>query len=148
MNAKRVNGAAGVILAALEQNRTPAGIALALESAGLLMTPEAAADLASTSADAVDVAERAVAELKQEHERLETVRALCDAAEYVGIVSGGWFTVEAVRRAANGEPLPKPDGITRRIAPTQALRVCAGCASYGECLKDGCPKQPAEDAAP
>ncbi|GGQ83379.1 hypothetical protein [Streptomyces flaveolus] len=67
MNTKRVNSAAGVILAALEQNRTPAGIALALESAGLLMTPETAADMASLSAEAVRVAEESVAELKREH---------------------------------------------------------------------------------
>jgi hypothetical protein len=46
-----------------------------------------------------------VAELE---ERLDTARALRDAAEDVGIVSGGWFTVAAVRRAANGEELPSP----------------------------------------
>lgn len=45
MNAKRVNSAAGVILAALEQNRVPAGIATALESAGMLMSPEQAQEL-------------------------------------------------------------------------------------------------------
>ncbi|MEV0015384.1 hypothetical protein [Streptomyces tendae] len=67
MNTKRVNSAAGVILAALEQGRVPAGIALALESAGLLMTPETADDMASVSTDAVRVAERSVSELKREH---------------------------------------------------------------------------------
>lgn len=45
MNTKRVNCAADVILAALTQNRTAAGIATALESAGLLMSPEKAAEL-------------------------------------------------------------------------------------------------------
>ncbi len=45
MNTRLVNGAAGVINAALAQCRTAAGIALALESAGLLMTPETAAEL-------------------------------------------------------------------------------------------------------
>ncbi len=44
---------------------------------------------------------------------METLRALCDAAEHIGLVSGGWFTVEAIRRATDGEPLPKPD-ITAR----------------------------------
>lgn len=39
MNTKLVNSAASVINAALTQNRTAAGIALALESAGLLTTP-------------------------------------------------------------------------------------------------------------
>lgn len=45
MNTKRVNSAAGVINAALTQNRTAAGIALALESAQLLLTSETAAEL-------------------------------------------------------------------------------------------------------
>lgn len=45
MNAKRVNSAAGVIMAALQQNRTAAGIALSLDSAQMLMTPETAAEL-------------------------------------------------------------------------------------------------------
>lgn len=45
MNAKRVNAAAGVILAAQQTDRTPAGIALALDSAQLLMSPEIAAEL-------------------------------------------------------------------------------------------------------
>lgn len=60
--------------------------------------------------------------LRADRDRFETLRALCDAAEHVGIVSGGWFTVDAVRRAAAGVPLPKPDGITRRVAPVQSLR--------------------------
>lgn len=46
MNTKAINSAAGVINAALTQNRTAAGIALALDAAGLLMTPETAAELA------------------------------------------------------------------------------------------------------
>ena len=45
MNTGAVNSAAGVILAALTQNRTATGIALALDSAQLLMTPEMAAEL-------------------------------------------------------------------------------------------------------
>jgi aminopeptidase N len=69
--------------------------------------------------EALDDAAKA---LRADRDRFETLRALCDAAEHVGIVSGGWFTVEAVRRAAAGVPLPKPDGIARRIAPVQCLR--------------------------
>ena len=45
MNTKRVNSAAGVINEVLAQDRTAAGIALALESAQLLMSPETAAEL-------------------------------------------------------------------------------------------------------
>lgn len=50
MNTRSINSAAGVINAALTQNRTAAGIALALDSAGMLMTPETAAELASLRA--------------------------------------------------------------------------------------------------
>lgn len=67
MNTRAVNSAAGVIHAALKQCQTAAGIAVALESAGLLMSPEAAKDIASVSTEAVRVAEAAVAELKREH---------------------------------------------------------------------------------
>lgn len=51
MNTKLVNTAAGVINAALAQDRTAAGIALALESAQLLMTPETAAELEQLRTD-------------------------------------------------------------------------------------------------
>lgn len=44
MKTRAVNSAAGVILAALTQNRTAAGIALALESAGMLAVPPAPND--------------------------------------------------------------------------------------------------------
>lgn len=47
MNTKLVNSAAGVINAALTQNRTPASIAIALDSAQLLITPETTAELAA-----------------------------------------------------------------------------------------------------
>jgi hypothetical protein len=45
VNARLVTSAAGVIVAALKQNRTATGIALALDSARLLMTPETTAEL-------------------------------------------------------------------------------------------------------
>ena len=69
MNTKLVNTAAGVINAALTQNRTAAGIALALDSAQLLLTPE-------TTAELVRLRER-VAELEQQ----SAVRALTDEAD-------------------------------------------------------------------
>lgn len=45
MNTRAINSASGVILAAQQQGRLAAGIALALDSAGLLMSPEIAAEL-------------------------------------------------------------------------------------------------------
>ncbi|MGW4388238.1 hypothetical protein [Streptomyces sp. NPDC004685] len=65
MNTHAVNAAAGVILAAIAQGRVPVGIALALESAGLLMSPETAAELERLRAR--------VAELEQDGPREHTV---------------------------------------------------------------------------
>lgn len=45
MNARRVNAAAGVILAAQKRRQTAAGVAAALEAAGLLQSPESAAEV-------------------------------------------------------------------------------------------------------
>lgn len=168
MNTKRVNSAAGVILAALEQGRVPAGIALALESAGLLMTPEAADDMASVSTDAVRVAEQSVTELEREHAENARLRAelekyvgkeptvaeemaylnrcidavldLCARAHGDGIVSGGMFTVSAVMKAATGGAL-EADALTRLLTPTQALR--ADEDPFRPC---GCPKRFARHA--
>lgn len=119
MNTRSVNSAAGVVLAAMQQNRTPAGIAMALEAAGLLMSPEAARDLASVSADAVAVAEKAVAELRREHE--ESARLRARVAE-----------LEAERHATNKALADttvaqrvaerSADKLTRLLAPTQALQ--------------------------
>lgn len=64
MNTRRVNTAAGVINAALTQNRTAAGIALALESAQLLQSPETAAELARLHAELV------VSEQRSERRRI------------------------------------------------------------------------------
>jgi hypothetical protein len=47
VNARAINSAARVILAAIEQDRVPAGIACALDAAGLLQSPETAAELAA-----------------------------------------------------------------------------------------------------
>jgi hypothetical protein len=46
VNARAINAAAGVIHAAMRTHRTAAGIAAAVDAAGLLMSPETAAELA------------------------------------------------------------------------------------------------------
>ncbi|MFJ6667481.1 hypothetical protein [Streptomyces sp. NPDC091383] len=68
MNTRSVNAAAGVIQAALAQGRSAAGVALALESAQLLQSPERAAEFERMRAQ--------IAEL--EAERHETNEALAD----------------------------------------------------------------------
>ncbi|MDX3074582.1 hypothetical protein [Streptomyces sp. MI02-7b] len=45
MNARAINAAAGVILASMQRKQTAAGIAADVEAAGLLMSPETAAEL-------------------------------------------------------------------------------------------------------
>ncbi|MFJ5967945.1 hypothetical protein [Streptomyces sp. NPDC093060] len=55
--------------------QTPAGWACDLYAAGLIMSPEAAADIASVSVDAVALLDQAVAELKREHEESARLRA-------------------------------------------------------------------------
>ncbi|MGY5048235.1 hypothetical protein ACWDE0_21785 [Streptomyces sp. 900105755] len=99
MNTRSVNSAAGVILAAMQQNCTAAGIARALESAGLLMSPEAAADLASVSTDAVRVTEASIAELKREHGESARLRLRVDEVERKYIFD----TAELKRRIAELE---------------------------------------------
>lgn len=86
MNTNLVNSAAGVINAALTQNRTAAGIALALESAQMLMTPETAAELEKARLR-VDEVERKytfdTAELKRQLEsaRVDGQRLRAERAE-------------------------------------------------------------------
>lgn len=70
MNTKRVQAAEGVILAALKTRQLAVGIAIALESACLLQSPETAAEMAGLRAR--------VREL--EAERHSTNEALSDAA--------------------------------------------------------------------
>lgn len=66
MNTKLGNSAAGVINAALTQNRTAAGIALALDSVQLLMTPETAAELEQLRTQVADLE----AQRDRRHDRL------------------------------------------------------------------------------
>ncbi|MFI2426562.1 hypothetical protein ACH5A7_21110 [Streptomyces sp. NPDC018955] len=106
MNTKSVSSAAGVILAALQQNRVPAGIALALDAAGLLMTPETAQELAELRAR--------VAELERRIEAEE-----CRCPEPAPLCEGCRCRCHSSEDTA---PATEADGITRRIAPTQALR--------------------------
>lgn len=68
MNTKRVNAAAGVIFAAQKNGHvTPAGWAMALESAQLLQSPETAAEMERLRARIVDLEAELYTE--QEHHR-------------------------------------------------------------------------------
>lgn len=141
-----MNAAAGVVQAAQEQGRqTAAGIALALDAAGLLMSPETAAELVrlreerhSTNESLSAAAER----LRADRDRIDELEAgrpalLDDFIARCEVALGGCCSecdaaiaiVKGRKQAAlDGAPVPErqaqgiADGITRRFAPTQALR--------------------------
>ncbi|PZT70147.1 hypothetical protein DN402_31455 [Streptomyces sp. SW4] len=124
-----------------------------MESAGLLMTPETANDMASVSTDAVRVAEESVAELKREHaesERLrERIAELEKAAEEIRHLHKDspmgpcpvCIDSDAMARGADYTlPYPCP---TARLAgakdcdPPQALQPGA-CTTCGDGPNDWC----------
>ena len=81
MNTKSVNSAAGVILAALTQNRTAAGIAMALDSAQLLMTPETAAEHEKLRTQFAEAAATVADLVLKRGERMKVENALRDEVE-------------------------------------------------------------------
>lgn len=129
MNTKRVNAAAGVILAAQKQRNTAAGIAMALESAGLLQSPESAAELEQLRAR--------VAELETAREALATrlkVGQRWQQGRTPALVSQNFVSQDELR-AMFGIPL---------IAPwdEDPCRPC-GCPKRFDRHADGCPAQAA-----
>jgi len=150
MNARSINAAAGVVQAAWKQGRrTAAGIALALDSAGLLMSPEVAAELARlreerhSTNESVSEAAEALRENRDRIDALETTNGALRArlaelegqraalAERLragqtwrqGRLAGEDLVAQSELREIFGIPLAAPlDGITRLIAPLQALR--------------------------
>jgi hypothetical protein len=150
MSARSVNSAAGVVQAAWEQGRqTAAGVAVALDSAGLLMSPEVAAELVrlreerrSTNEWVEDAAEA----LRVNRDRIDGLESTNKALRSRLAVLEGQRAALAERLRAGqtwrqgrlvsedtvsqselreifGIPLAAPlDGITQPIAPVQALR--------------------------
>lgn len=80
MNARAVSAAAGVVHAAMKTHSTAAGIAMAVEAAGLLMSPEVAAELARLRAGAVPLPD----------DRFAEVRARAEAATEGPWCTDGW----------------------------------------------------------
>ncbi|MFI8294478.1 hypothetical protein ACIGCZ_00875 [Streptomyces nigra] len=111
MNPKLVNCAADVILAALTQNRTAAGIALALDSAQLLQSPGTTAET-QRLVDRVAELEAKLAEYERPVDEDPIRYTLTDAAE--AVVDGAPPQVQklrgllAVQRAAVEDPHDSP----------------------------------------
>jgi len=105
MNTKALNSLADLILRAQGQDRTPMGIALAVDAAGRHMSPETAAELERLRAE--------VAELRAE--RHDTNEALSDAAEQL---------------RANRDRLAELEAL--KPATIQTCRVCGAGYTYGK----------------
>ena len=78
MNTRLVNTAAGVILRALTQSRTAAGIALALESAQLLQSPETVAETEQLRVKHAEAAATVAQLVLERGERMKVENALRD----------------------------------------------------------------------
>ncbi|WP_425832631.1 hypothetical protein [Streptomyces fractus] len=130
MNTRAINSAAGVILAAVQQGRVPAGIALALDAAGLLNSPEHAAEFEhlrqerdgfrdqrnvvfATNEDLLAQVEASgLARLNAENEARVLARSNRELRERIA-------ELEAERAQARDKAVDK---LTALLAPTQALQ--------------------------
>jgi hypothetical protein len=170
MTTRAVNAAAGVILAATQQGRqTPTGLAIALDSACLLNSPEHAAEVAKLQARIAELEAAAygdaevrllnpIEQIRHLHDcvtaqmsRADTLDRLCREqrqradqaeqrlAEYARPADDDPIAYTLTDKAAQLPDAPRvrhlrelldrqhgqaeADGITRRIAPTQALQL-------------------------
>ncbi|MFY0511839.1 hypothetical protein ACOMD4_15855 [Streptomyces anulatus] len=137
MNAKRINAAAGVVLAAQKQRNTATGIAAALEAAGLLQSPESAAELVALrkQCEQLDkLSDEVMAERDAHHDALDRFAQAVAPEEVIGEHSSGnnpWANAfELVTPAAD------VDALRARVAEleAQAEKVTAFCAQRAECV--------------
>lgn len=144
MNTRLVNSAADVICAALTQNRTPAGIALALDSAQLLLTPETVGELKRMQ-DRVSELEKVAVEARA------VLAALCHDLEDPG--SNAFGALHLLSQATAGVAA-QPDDAAKALAQRDAkvLRGAAddlmvACPEHGDAdeVWMDCPCEYAED---
>jgi hypothetical protein len=143
VNTKALNALAGVICRAQEQDRTPMGIAFAVDSAGLHMSPETAAELERLRAQRENWKASFEAERKSRNEELgqhnEEFRAVRVAAD-------GWKAqvaelnqlIESMRDALNGHECPPPGETPMEMVTRVAVRLMeaeAGRLPYAELAK-------------
>lgn len=118
VNTKAVNAAAGVIRAAVEQGRTPAGVALALDSAQLLQTPETAK---LAAADRADV-------LRQFAARIDQMREDGDPSVWLSAWEAVSEVIDEAHTLAADATRADPGHVHdfRYSGPTAGTR-CVGC---------------------
>jgi hypothetical protein len=102
VNARSVNALAGVIHAAMRTHQTAAGIAMAVEAAGLVMSPETAAELARLRAERGEIPALSPAGMKY----LAAIRA-----RHAAIEGGGWHLAP--------EPHAEPGTVRTRVGGYQ-----------------------------
>jgi hypothetical protein len=133
VNTKALNSLADLICRAQEQDRTPMGIALAIDAAGRHMTPETAAEVEQLRARVAEL------EAQCERRRVRLVALQNDALSMRGSLS----PMGADRKVPFplGETLtPAVDWLIARVAELEALtparhqtcRACGAGYTYGE----------------
>lgn len=121
LSSRAINAAAGVLLAAMEQGtQTPTGLAIALDSACLLNSPEIAAELERLRAEAAELRQQLAAKARPVDED-PICFALTTKAEQLPAVDAP-PRVRHLRELVDRQR-EQADGITRRIAPTQASQL-------------------------
>ncbi|WP_037616321.1 hypothetical protein [Streptomyces aureus] len=146
MNARSVNAAAGVVLAAMEQGRrTATGIALALDAAQMLMSPETAAELERLRTRNAELEARVSAE-----ENIRPHRQACANSNlhYIGKLSlrirrTRFLHVnhpDPERCAHDGMAWPCPTVAALESAVGEAVHPC-GCPKRFGRHADGCPTE-------
>lgn len=137
MNTRLVNSAAGVILAALQQHRTAAGIALALDSAQLLLTPAVTDELKQL--------QERVAELEEKSSRaLPWAAAMPDDDLHLFLDDLVSATIDRWRS--------DPEVPDREVL-ANVEKVCAAWRTSGQGYRsdepeEKCSREPAADATP
>ncbi|MFG2722679.1 hypothetical protein ACGFW5_30935 [Streptomyces sp. NPDC048416] len=115
MNTRALNALAGVIAAALKQDRTPMGIALAVESAGMLQSPETASRLMRAEQRRAELEAVLTTHRKDDRAEIEKLRAR--VAELEAVAARPPLPRRPVSPLAHGRAASEP---------TQTLRDLLG----------------------
>lgn len=124
MRTRLVNTAADVIHRALQRCETSAGIAIALDSAGLLMSPETAAELAVLRED-IATADQDVVEAQRHNDA--TCEAVKERDELRARVAGLEAELVAARSA-----LDRVRAVHERIGGPGDDAFCYVCSNHGD----------------
>ncbi|MGI5443355.1 hypothetical protein ACQEV4_40275 [Streptomyces shenzhenensis] len=127
MNTRAVNAAAGVITAAMQQGRqTPAGIAIALDSARLLNSPEHAAEHEQVRTKFAAAATTVAQLVLERGKQMKVENALRDRVAELEARLAKYerpADEDLIAYALTPKAETAADKLTRLFAPTQVLRA-------------------------